>query len=440
MIILGLGSNLGDRLLNLRRAVTFIKAHRDISVKQVSPVYVSDALIPENAPLSWHMPYLNAALRCECKLTALELLHELKQIEEALGRDIKSPRWSPRVIDIDILAIDDLQIKNAELAVPHPSLTERPFALWPLNDVAPLWQLPHIHSIMEKWGSRFAGEAPFHTRQIMQRIDMPQLVGILNITSNSFSDGGQFVHTEDALRQARHLIASGAEILDIGAEATSPHAKPKTADEEWLKLHPLLAAIREANAQGQFLIPPKISIDTFHPETAQKAIDLADVHWINDVTGLFNPKMRDVIANAKSVDCVMMHHVSIPASREHILSRDCDPLKFLFEWGQKQLALLATFGIEPERIIFDPGIGFGKVPEQSLMLVKEANRFRDLGVRVLYGHSRKLFLSLFTDKTFAERDLETTLMGLYLAKQGGDYLRVHDVEMIARAFKINAAL
>lgn len=446
MIVILLGSNLGDRLKHLRRALHLIKTHPHIFVEQVSPVYVSDALLKENAKEAWNIPYLNAALRCISSLTPNELLHELKQIEVTLGRKLDAPRWSPRVIDIDILTIDDMQLHTEALTLPHPRLEERPFALWPLTDVAPLWQLERIHSIIEKWGSKWSGEhAPLHTKQIMQRIDTPQLVGILNVTSNSFSDGGKFIDREQAVTQAIHLINGGAEIVDVGAEATSPHASPLTADEEWQRLLPILVALRDAEKQQQFLLQPKISVDTYHPETAQKAIDFG-VDWINDVTGLSNPKMREIIASVAkndvdNVDCVMMHHVSIPASGKHIVARDQDPVKVIYEWGQRQLDVLETMGIKRERIIFDPGIGFGKVPEHSLTLIKHASRFAELGVRLLYGHSRKLYLALFTDKTFAERDLETAIISLYLAQQKDiDYLRVHNVELCSRAFKVNAAL
>lgn len=438
MIVIILGSNLGDRIMHLRRALALIKAHPQIIVEQVSPLYVSDAQLLDNAPEEWNIPYLNAALRCTTTLSPIELLHELKQIEATLGRKRDAPRWSPRVIDIDILTYDDIQLQTGALTLPHPGLEKRPFALWPLTDVAPLWQLQRVHSIIEEWGSRWSGKAPLHTKQIMQRIDTPQLVGILNITPNSFSDGGKFIDREQAVTQAIHLINSGATILDIGAEATSPHAKALTADEEWTKLFPILCALKDARLK--FFIQPKISIDTYHPETAERAIDFG-VDWINDVTGLSNPKMREIIASAQNVDCVMMHHMSIPASRNHIVARDQDPVKVIYEWGQRQLDALETKGIKRERIIFDPGIGFGKVPEHSLTLIKHAARFAELGIRMLYGHSRKLYLSLFTDKNFADRDMETAIISLYLAKhQSVDYLRVHNVEICARAFKVNAAL
>lgn len=440
MVILGLGSNLNHPLLQLRRALAVLRAHAHIQVEQVSPVYCSDALLAsDDAPSAWQQPFLNVALRCSTTLAPLALLREIKKIEAELGRDVAPARWSPRIIDIDILTMDDIELHSVELTLPHPHLYQRPFALWPLTDVAPLWNLARIRPILAEWGSRLSGQAPLHTQQIMQRIDAPQIVGILNITPNSFSDGGRFQHVEIAVKQAEHLVASGAEIIDIGAEATSPNAQPLSHEEEWKRLYPVLSGVRTLQQKPYATIHPRISVDTYHPETAEKAIELG-VDWINDVSGLTNSKMREVIACAKHVTCVMMHQMSLPATPHHLMPEEKDPADEIYLWGQQQLAILHASGIDAARILFDPGIGFGKSSEQSLYLVQHNQRLRRLGMRLLYGHSRKRFLGLFTEKKAAERDLETTLIALYLAQCGVDFVRVHDVESCARALKVKCAM
>src|SRR5690242_12735284 len=141
MVILGLGSNLNDRLANLRSALFYIKQIPNFSIEQISPVYISDALIPENAPASWDRPHLNLALRCSTSLTPHELLHHVKDIEKKVGRTPEKT-WGPRIIDIDLLAWDDLQLYDDKLHIPHEHLIDRPFALWPLADVAPFWIYP----------------------------------------------------------------------------------------------------------------------------------------------------------------------------------------------------------------------------------------------------------------------------------------------------------
>lgn len=440
MIILGLGANLGDRLKNLRHALSYIKQIPNLSVQQVSPIYSSDALLPDDANDHWDIPYFNLALRCETTLSPYELLHHIKEIEKKVGRTPEK-KWGPRIIDIDILAWDDLIQYDEKLHVPHEHLVNRPFALWPLADVAPFWIYPleGLHQgktaaeIVKQWGSRFSGAAPFHTKQISQRIDTPELMGIINITPDSFSDGGNYFPLDHALRHAEQLIEQGAEILDIGAESTRPNADMISAEEEWQRLEPFLLALMEEN----FSLKPKISVDTRHAETAEKALALG-VDWINDVSGLENLKMCEVLAN-HTCDIVFMHHLGIPANKTHI-PLHANPVDVILKWANDRLQQILQLGIKKERLIFDVGIGFGKTPEQSLYLLNHIKHFQSLGVRLLVGHSRKSFLSLFTDKKSHERDLESVIFSLALAKKSVDYLRVHDVENHMRAFKITGSL
>ena len=266
--------------------------------------------------------------------------------------------------------------------------------------------------MVEAFGSRFSGEAPFHTRQIQQRIDTPQCVGIINVTPDSYSDGGKFLREEAAIKQMFHLVESGAEVIDIGAESTSPVAGAITAENEWARLEPVLSAIKAEQKNG--VIAPKISIDTRHHEVAAKALAMG-VDWINDVSGLDDAAMREIIATS-TADCVVMHHLSIPERRDHVLPRNEDPVKQVYAWAEKRLHELEQNGIARKRVIFDPGIGFGKMAEQSFVVFKNAPVFQSLGVRLLLGHSRKTFLSLFTEKPFEERDAETMAMAIYLSR------------------------
>lgn len=440
MIVLGLGTNIGDRLANLRNTIVALKKLPNFSIQQISPVYISDALLPENAPLDWDMPYLNLAIRCETNLEPLALLEAIKKIEASFGRQADVRHWGPRVIDIDILAWDDRVIESDILTIPKEGLIKRPFALWPLADVAPSWVFPPsgktAEELAEQWGSRFSGNAPLHTRQIFQRADTPQLVGVINVTPDSFSDGGQFYQPEMAMQQAWQLVSTGADIIDIGAASTAPNAAPIDEQREWARLEPVLKLILEQ--KKKFLVLPKISVDTYHASVAEKALALG-VDWVNDVTGLQDIAMRRLVAEAK-VDCVVMHHIRIPEDRKHVLPRNEDPVKAVYEWGAKQLEMLEKSGIAREKIIFDPGIGFGKTAEHSFTLIQQIDRFADLGARILVGHSRKTFLSRFTDQVFSNRDVETLAITLYLAKHKVDYLRVHDVEMAARGIRVAEAI
>ncbi len=439
-MILGLGSNLGDRLQHLRRGLAELRALPSITVKTISPVYLSDALLPDNAPADWNRPYFNLAISCETQLTPEELLPLLKKAEIHAGRLPEKP-WGPRIIDIDLLAFDQCVIQSEKLKLPHPHLCDRPFALWPLADVAPDWFHPikkeTAATLVSSWGSRFSGDAPFHTRQIAQRIDTPELIGIINLTPDSFSDGALFTNIDQALTQAMSLVKHGATILDIGAEATNPNVKPISAETEWQRLGPFLTALLQQKMTFErTLLFPRISIDTRHPETAQRALALG-VDWINDVSGLDNLSMQKIIAE-HTCDIVMMHHLGIPANQAKTLDTNTDPLKTIYTWAENKIKNLEKIGIARQRIIFDPGIGFGKTAAQSFALIKNCDYFKSLELRLLVGHSRKRFFDLFTEKPFVERDIETAITSLAMSKKV-DYLRVHHVDMTARVFRLAAA-
>ena len=443
MVILGLGSNLGDRLKNFRCALHLLQQVPGLTIQQVSPLYISDALLPENAPPDWNVSYINLALRCDTTLKPEALLQHTKNIENSLGRKPEG-RWGPRIIDIDILAWDDLIQHDDKLHIPHKNLHERPFALWPLADVAPRWVYPFpglfegktAAEIAAQWGSRFSGDAPLHTKQIAHRIDISQLVGILNVTPDSFSDGGKFIDKSSAIEHVKYLISSGAEIIDIGAESTGPDANVIDEKTEWQRLEPVLNAV--FSEMNNFFITPKISVDTRHPSVAQKALALG-VDWINDVSGLNNPAMRELVSS-HDCDVVFMHHLSIPEDRSRFLPQNQDPVPLVYSWAEEQINILIKNGIARDRLIFDVGIGYGKTAEQSLELLKNIGVFRNLGVRLLVGHSRKSFLKQFTTLPAASRDIETITLSLFLAKQDVDFLRVHDVDAHARAFKVAGTL
>lgn len=438
MVILGLGSNVGDRFAHLRNGLAALKKLANVTIQQVSPVYLSDALLPENAPPEWDMPHLNIALRAETTLEPLALLDALKQIEWSIGRKPEVRHWGPRILDIDILAWDDRIIRNDRLTVPHENLPTRPFALWPLADVAPHWVYPLPGDQQGKtavemsmhWGSRFSGAAPLHTQQLMQRIDTAEWVGVLNITPDSFSDGGEFFSADNAIERAKQLVKDGAEIIDVGAESTAPHAPFVSEEEEWKRLEPVLAALK--SACPHFLIPPKISLDTRHASVVSRAKPF-NIDWINDTSGLQDEALCDLLKHSEQ-DVVLMHHLSIPASVDAVLPTNLDVVAEMYHFGEREIARLEQAGIARSRIIFDPGIGFGKTPTQSLTLIKHAAKFKALGVRVMVGHSRKSFLSFLTDKPAKERDSETAAISLFLADKV-DYLRVHDPAINARMIK-----
>lgn len=247
-----------------------------------------------------------------------------------------------------------------------------------------------------------------------------QLIGIVNLTPDSFSDGGRFSQPEMVLEAIAKMADDGAQVVDIGAESTRPGAILISPTEEWRRLSPVLMPLSRAKPKGV-----AISVDTRHAETARKALELG-VDWINDVTGFVSSAMIDAVQHS-SCRLVMMHSLGVPANKAITLPPALDPVATLLSWAKERASLLLQKGIAKERIIFDPGIGFGKTSAQSLAIIREMERFQSLEMPILVGHSRKSFLAQFAGANPALRDDATLAVSMYLVNKNTHYLRVHDV-------------
>lgn len=239
---------------------------------------------------------------------------------------------------------------------------------------------------------------------------MVQLVGILNITPDSFSDGNQFLEPDKAAAHAKKLFQDGAALVDLGAESTRPGATALTADEEWQRLEPVLRRLLE-------LFPGKLSVDTHHPETAERALALGDV-IINDVTGMNNPGMVAVVTKHHA-RCIVsqLPGTDIQAAHRGELLTSIDTVRN--DLLQKA-ELLEKQGLTRQQIILDPGIGFGKTPELNRALLSFAEQVPDY--QVMIGYSRKRFLG--EQRMELQPNLEA---GRIAIRAGAAFLRVHDV-------------
>jgi dihydropteroate synthase len=252
----------------------------------------------------------------------------------------------------------------------------------------------------------------------------PLLMGVINVTPDSFSDGGQFLATDAAVEQGRRLVAEGADLLDIGGESTRPYADVVATEEELRRVVPVVE--RLARDVG---VP--ISIDTSKAAVARAAL-VAGAELINDVTGLEgDPEMIGVALESKAGVCAM-HMQGTPQTMQDNPRYD-DVVEEIFEYLRQRRDALLTAGIERERICLDPGIGFGKTHQHNLTLMARCGRFHELGAPVLVGHSRKGFLAkLLADKE-ADRDAATAGSAMALAAQGIQVIRVHNVRMVREA-------
>jgi len=413
---LGLGSNLGDRRENLRRGITELE-RAGVTTRRISPVVESPALLPAEAPADWNRPFLNLVLDCDTDLAPEELRRHIKRIEAELGR-AGTDRWSPRPLDIDILLWGAERIATDTLTIPHPQTHRRNFVLTPLVALEPRLRIPGHERTALEWS--VADVSP-----------IPLWMGIVNLTPDSFSDGGRFTAWPAVEAEVERMLAAGVHIIDLGAESTRPGATPLSAAQEWQRLEPVLSRLQEHLAGDR--LRPRISVDTYHPENARRALERG-VDIINDVMGLTHPAMIE-LARENRADWVAMHSLGVPASRSETLPSNEDPRATLATWLDVQLERWTKAGLDLGRVIFDPGIGFGKDPLQSLELLRSAGEFRRHGLRVVVGHSRKSFFGSVTDAAVVHRDVATLGASLALVAQGVDILRVHDVPLHAEAYR-----
>lgn len=259
-----------------------------------------------------------------------------------------------------------------------------------------------------------------------------KLVAILNITPNSFSDGGLYIELSEALKQVKKLLQAKPDVIDIGAVSTRPKSVAPSIEEEKSRFDEVLPAIAPILKESSV----EVSIDSYNFEVLQYLMDKLPIAWINDQSGFGDKRIID-LAKDTDIKLVIMHNVTLHVDPKKTVPEDLNVTSVVKDWLFKKAEYLMSHGIRKDQIIFDPGVGMGKTAEQSWQLIRDAKEFVNLGYPIYYGHSRKSFTNLVTDKPFAERDLETSVISAYLSSQGVDYLRVHDVEMNTRAISVN---
>ena len=253
----------------------------------------------------------------------------------------------------------------------------------------------------------------------------PAVMGVLNITPNSFSDGGQFIAPERALAQARRMIAEGADIIDIGAESTRPYgAQPIGADEELQRLRTILPEVVSLG------IP--VSIDSMKSAVIAWAFDTG-ASIANDVWGLQrDPDMARLLAARRSPVIVMHNRDQIDA--------DLDIMKDIAAFFERSLEIADKAGISREKIVLDPGIGFGKTPEQSMTALARLDELGGFGLPLLVGASRKRFISSVSPSEPHQRLGGSIAAHLIAARSGAKIIRTHDVSETVQALRVAAAI
>jgi len=257
-----------------------------------------------------------------------------------------------------------------------------------------------------------------------------RIMGVLNVTPDSFSDGGAYASADTAVAAGRRMVDDGADIIDVGGESTRPGAKPVSVMEEIERVIPIVECLTQLGI--------RVSVDTQKAAVAKAAIAVGAV-MINDVSALRDPEMASVCATAE-VEVVLMHMLGTPETMQNSPQYN-DVVSEVGSFLAERAAFAESCGIQRNRIWIDPGIGFGKTVEHNLRLIHGTARLTQIGYPVLVGASRKKFLGVITGEEDPGLRLEATLtVHLEAARLGASMVRVHDVAAHRRALAVQAAL
>ena len=252
------------------------------------------------------------------------------------------------------------------------------------------------------------------------------IMGVLNVTPDSFSDGGQFLSQTKAIEHAFRMVAEGADIIDVGGESTRPGAEAVSVDEELTRVLPVIKEVARKTD-----VP--VSIDSYKPEVAEKAIQ-SGASMVNDIYGLRAKGMAEVAAKYKIPVCIM-HMQGTPRDMQ-LNPVYADVIKDIKKFLKTQAEYAIKKGVGKDQIIVDPGLGFGKTLEHNIQIIKKLKDFKKLGYPILIGPSRKSFIGKILDVPVNERLTGTIAATTICAMNSADILRVHDVREIRQAVKI----
>lgn len=278
------------------------------------------------------------------------------------------------------------------------------------------------------------GSVPLsHVRYLQQLVRQRTVVmGILNVTPDSFYDGGRYAQPEAAVQRALQMVEEGADILDIGGESTRPGSQPVSEEEETRRVLPVIQAVRER-------VDVPISIDTTKSSVAQRALQ-AGACMVNDISGLgFDPHMAKVVAQYGAMCCIM-HIQGTPQTMQKNPQYE-DVVRDISRYFELRLALAERAGISRQLVWLDPGIGFGKTVEHNMEILRRLREFTAFGLPLLIGTSRKSFIGKILGDLPPEERLEGTAATVAIAiMNGANAVRVHDVREMARVARMTDAV
>lgn len=494
------GSNVGNQISNILQAISIINSSIHSRIVQTSSLYESDPMYHLDQP-----KFMNGVFQMSTDLKPEELLTYLKEIEYQHIKRVKLIENGPRSIDLDILLYNDLVMNTPDLTIPHIRMIERTFVMQPLCELLPPSRIHPVtaepfHNHLKQLYSYTSHDAKLQksnilkcnvplinnfyefpeTRQIDSLVfetlfntERTKIMGILNTTPDSFSDGGKNTNLETAISNALQMVQDGAEILDIGGVSTRPGSVDPGLNAEFQRVIPLVKAIRgHSDAKLRDVV---ISIDTYRAEIAKESLK-AGADIINDISmGLYDEKMFDIIAES-GAPYILNHTRGTPETMSSLSVYESNENHELIEYVDEsvkfsqedeillkavarelstQIERAISSGVKRWQIITDPGIGFAKKLRQNLSLIKgtpliksysshnqATNSYTSLvGLPILLGPSRKRFIGELTnEKQASERISSTGAVVMACVGFGSDVVRVHDVKEVDKVIKVADAL
>ena len=448
-----LGSNIGDRLSMIERACRAMKSS-ELHIVRTSSLWETKAMYVQD-----QANFLNGVCEIKTSLMPIPLLDRLQAIETELGR-VKVVDKGPRNIDLDILLFESQTVKTERLIIPHLSMLEREFVLRPLCQLIPDETLSmslqptqtfqtHLRELLKATHDSEAQiSSQVHLSEKLKPLTplLPDrktsIMAILNLTPDSFSDGGQHSpHDISSLETTiRQHVDAGATIIDIGGQSSRPGAADIPASEEISRIVPAVKACRKLNLQSA------ISVDTYRSVVAEEAIN-AGAHIINDISaGKLDHEMLSTVAKL-GCTYILMHMRGTPQTMqsEENCTYDGDIIQIVVEELLERIAAAEAAGIRRWRMILDPGIGFAKKQTQNLEILRRFDELRTHpkleGFPWLIGSSRKGFVGAITGaKAPNERIWGTAATVAAAIQQGADIVRVHDVDQMRQVAQMADAI
>ena len=257
------------------------------------------------------------------------------------------------------------------------------------------------------------------------------VMGILNVTPDSFSDGGCYLDIEQAVRHAELMVAEGATLIDIGGESSRPGASPVSVNEELTRILPVIRAVADT-------VDVLLSVDTYKAEVARRALE-AGAHLVNDITALRGDAVMAAVVAEMEAGLILMHIKGTPRTMQQAPQYE-DVVREVCASLQESIQIAEAQGVAADQIIIDPGIGFGKTTEHNLEILKRLREFQRLGKPLLIGTSRKSFIGNILGLPVTERVEGTAATVCWAIAHGADIVRVHDVKANVRAAQMTDAL